>query len=266
MTLPSLQDPQSIIQLDEARRFWEAVETYTDRKLDRNILRDLRASIESIRHKLNVIRYNAGLIQTLSEDDYAEFITPLFQLPFSMAHYQDRCIFEMRNQLEFRLFMTLFLENLSAAAFSLQDVCAHLIKDLFAMSFPDPSGITYKNVTKQIDSLGYTTLHNVLMRYRVTTRSGTAAADQVDWIDPLEQIRHRMTHRPITDILRINSDGNLFIASGDPFLVHERFFVSGNAENLKTFAERCYLGLAEFVAELYEQLIIEVNNARTVPV
>lgn len=225
MSIPSLQDPQPIIQLDEARRFWETVEAYTDRKIDRNILRDLRASIESIRHKLNVIRYNVGLIQTLSEDDYAEFITPLFQPRISMAHYQDRCIFDMRNQPEFRLFMTLFLENFSTAAFSLQDVCAHLLKDLFAITFSNPSDITYKNAIQKIDSMGYTTLHSLLMRYRAASRSGNAAANQVDWIDPLEKIRHRMTHRPITDILRIDSDGNLFIPSGDTFLVHESFLV-----------------------------------------
>jgi hypothetical protein len=37
----------------------------------------------------------------------------------------------MHNQNEYRLFLTLFVENFSAASFSLFDVCGYLIRHMF---------------------------------------------------------------------------------------------------------------------------------------
>lgn len=272
MPTHGLQVPETIIQLDAARRFWEAVENYTHPRINRNVRMDLRASVESIRHKLNVIRCNAVLIQSLQEEDYAEFITPLFpaQARESSAEFQHLCKFKMQDQHEYRLVLTTLLENLSAAAFSLLDVCAHLLKELFNLPFLSSRGrpikVSYKKALDETALQGYATLHNFLVKYRATPPRGTPAPTLVDWIDPLEKIRHQMTHRPITDILHTDSGGNLFTPMGNSFLINANFFHSRRAENIKDFTKRCYEGLEEFVIQLYEQLIIEVNNAGTVPV
>lgn len=267
MAVHDLNAPDTIVQLAAANDFWAAVDSVTDRRVDRNIRRDILASFKSLNHKLNAIRYNAALIQTLSEDDYADFIHPPHQgyASNSNVQFQHLCTLEMHNRYEYHFILTSLVENLSAAAFSLFDVSAHLLNDVFDLQIPGK--INYKKALQNSALQGYATLHDYLLRHCATPYSPmTPSPNLVNWVGPLEQVRHRMTHRQITDILRSDNDGNLTMPDNNRFLVNENFFPSSQAENLKTFAERCYVGLVEFVTKLYEQLIDKINNAGTVPV
>jgi hypothetical protein len=140
MALYGLGSNQTIIIPDQARPFLSKVK---DKTTDRVRLRKIEAEVNSIQHKLNVIRYHAGLIQTLSEKDYGEFLYREQESDkLSYADYQDRCVFTMGNKHEFALFVTLFIETLAAGSFSLFDICAHLLTDIFDLTAVPPSPFT----------------------------------------------------------------------------------------------------------------------------
>jgi hypothetical protein len=224
---------------------------------------------------LNVIRYNAGLIQTVSESDFYEFRTES-SIKSSYAYYQDRCMFEMRNKHEYALFLTLFIENLSAASFSLFDVSAHLLKDIFDLPLPRQNidgritaDISYKNALQENKlSNGFPALYNFLYRYRATSRSGNASPDQVSWIDPLETIRHHITHQPVTNIVKWEATGDLHTTENAVgfFINHDFFNNQPRGDELKMFAEKCFDGIEEFVDQLFQHLTVEVNNSGFVPI
>ena len=266
MSLYGLRTQQSIIDVESARHFWEEVERFTDERRDRVIRHNLRATIESMRHKLNIMRYNAGLIQELSEDDYTKFSNPLFpDRPFvSTITYQDRCLFEMHNNFEYRLFLTLFVENFSAASFSLFDVCGYLLSHLF--SLPTSHDVSYKTTLDSSKIQGYTALYDFLYRYRPTTRSGNASPNQVNWIDPLSKLRNHLTHQPITNIFRADTDNDVYNPTIRAFLINKSLFNQQQDKELKAFVEECFDGTEDFVSQLYERLIIEIQTARSVPI
>jgi hypothetical protein len=274
MALYGLGSNQPIIIPDQVSPFLSIVK---DKTTDRARLKKIEAEVNSIQHKLNVIRYQAGLIQTLSENDYGEFIyREQNSGKLSYADYQDRCLFTMSNKHEYALFLTLFIETLSAGAFSLFDICAHLITDIFDLPLPrSTSGgnrtidISYKQVLQESKlSQDFSGLYNFLYRYRATSQNGNASPDQVPWIDPLEAIRHKITHKPITDIVNWKGDVSVYgTEETAEFFIHNNFFRNQpNGDNLKSFAEKCFDGIEEFVDELFQKLIVEVDNNGFVPI
>jgi hypothetical protein len=260
-----LDTPHPIIYVESEQIFWDEVRKYTHERHDRDLRQNIRGTIESVRHKLNIVRYSAGLIQTLSEDDYAELKTPLFpsRPQVSTAKYQDRCTFEMHNQNEYRLFLTLFVENFSAASFSLFDVCGYLIRHMFSQ----PTNVTKINYWNSVELIqGYPTTYEFLCRYKTTYKNVTPL-NQVSWIDPLNELRNRMTHRPITDIFHENRSKSIYSPTIESFLLDRAIF--GNQqqdEELKAFVKTCFDGLEDFVSQLYECLIFEIQIAQAVPI
>ena len=272
MTLYGLDSNQTIIVPDQASIFLSTVQSNTR---DRPRLKKIEAEVNSIQHKLNVIRYHAGLIQALCEKDYGEFLyTANVSGKISYADYQDRCLFSMHNKHEYSLFLTLFIETLSAGSFSLFDICAHLITDLFDLPLPRPTrsgsiiDISYKKVLEENKLQNFTDLYDFLYQYRATSRTGNASPNQVSWIDPLEAIRHKITHKPITDILIWKGDAGVYSSEETAeFLIHDDFFTNQpNGDELKTFAKKCFDGIEKFVDELFQKLVIEVNNNGFVPI
>jgi len=252
--------------VESEQNFWVEVEKHTHGRHYRDLRQNIKGTIESVRHKLNIVRYSAGLIQTLSEDDYAEFKTPLFpsKLKISTAKYQDRCTFEMHNQNEYRLFLTLFVENFSAASFSLFDVCGYLIRYLVSES-TDGTQIAYWNSVDLVK--GYPQLYKFLCKYK-TTYKNTPPPNQVDWIDPLNKLRNHMTHRPITEIFHEKSPNNkIYNQTIESFLLDRTIF--GNQqkdEELKAFVKTCFDGIEDFVSQFYEHLINEIQAVQAVPI
>lgn len=260
-----LDAPSPIIEVESAPVFWDAVKQHTHERFDRDLRQNIRATIETIRHKLNIVRYSAGLIQTLSEADYAELKTPLFPdvIHTTQATYQDRCTYKMHNQSEYRLFLTLFVENFSAASFSLFDVSGYLIRYMFSQT-TNGTRINYWNSVDLIQ--GYPVLYDFLCRYK-TTHQNTTPLNQVNWIDPLNMLRNQMTHRPITDIFRENRNNRVYNPTIESFLLDRGIF--GNQqqdEELKAFVKTCYEGLEDFVSQLYEHLIDEIQTSQIVPI
>ena len=260
-----LNAPLPIIYVESAKMFWQEVEQYTHERHDRDLRRNIRGTVESVRHKLNIVRYNAGLIQTLCENDYAAFKTPLFpdMHRVSKAVYQNRCTFEMHDQNEYRLFLTLFVENFSAASFSLFDVCGYLIRYMFHQ----PTHGTRINYWNSVDLIqGYPAIYDFLCRYK-TTYQNNIPPNQVNWIDPLNELRNRMTHRPITDIFRENRSGSVYDPTMESFMLDGAIFGHQRQdEELKAFAKTCFEGLEDFVCQLYEHLVVEIQTAQTVPI
>lgn len=273
MALYGLESNQTIIVPDQASVFLSTVSSKT---MDRPRLKKIEAEVNSIQHKLNVIRYHAGLIQTLSENDFGLFLYSASNVDkMSYASYQDRCIFTMNNEQEYALFLTLFIETMSAGAFSLFDVCAHLITNIFDLPLPRQTrsgtatiDISYKKVLEESKVQSFTDLYDFLCQYRATSRSGNASQNQVSWIDPLEAIRHKITHKPITDIVIWNGVADVYSPDKTAeFLVHKDFFTNQpNGDELKSFARKCFDGIEEFVDELFRKLIAEINNHGSVPI
>jgi hypothetical protein len=222
----------------------------------------------SIEHKLNIVRYNAGLIQGLSEDDYLRFrhfhLLDADALSVDVS-YKDRCRFTMTDIKEYRLFFTFFVETFAAASFSLLDVCAYLLKAIYDLQFTDNNGrerrVSFVNALKETN-LQSRAIYNFLIAYK------PGEANSVPWIQPLKKIRNKTTHSIITDICRLPPDsGNLY----DPpqlqqFLIYEEFFPNETDETkLKEFVEGCFEGLESFVEELYDKLYQEVKGTRALP-
>lgn len=274
MALYGLDTNQTIIIPDQVSPFLSIVK---DKTTDRALQKKIEAEINSIQHKLNVIRYQAGLIQTLSETDYGKFIYSEHISDWdSFVEYQNRCLFLMSNRHEYALFLTLFIETLAAESFSLFDICAHLLVDIFDLPLPRSTSsgnrtieISYKQVLQENKlKIDFSELYNFLYQYRATSEAGNASPNQVSWINPLEAIRHKITHKPITDIVIWKGGGSVYGAEKTAeFFIHNDFFSNQpDGDELKAFAEKCFDGIEGFVDELFQKLIVEIDNRGFVPI
>ncbi len=270
MTLRGLHSKETILVPTNAEPLLAKINDVASSRQKRRLVKDIEKSMLSIEHKLNIVRYNAGLIQDLNTEDYLRFrhrglYTSMGDLSAN-ASYKERCRFTMTDIKEYRLFFTFFVETFAAAAFSLLDVCAYLLKHLYDLQFVDnkgkPRNVTYVNALKE-PKLCSTAIHNFLTAYK------PGESNSVPWIEPLKGIRNKTTHSIITDICRLSPDSeNLY----DPpkqqeFLIYKEFFPAGQTDEtkLKEFVEECFDGLEEFVEKLYDELRKEVASAKALP-
>ncbi len=264
-----------MIDTSTATAFWTEVENKTSGSSGRRLRKDIKKSADSIEHKLNAIRYNAGLIQCMSEHDYLRHINhylyPEIPLIESTIVYQNRCTFLMQNGAEYRMFLTLFVESFAAATFSLLEVCAYLLKDIYSLPFLANNGrtsirVSYKNALIELNRLAKSpTLYSFLLKYKANE------LNNVNWINPLEEVRNRTTHRPITDICRLptqSEDGNIYYDAptvNDFLLSNDIFGGTVTDEKLKVFVENCFNGIEQFVEDLYAQLTLEIMSSSSLP-
>ncbi|MCI0564901.1 MAG: hypothetical protein L0332_31875 [Chloroflexi bacterium] len=248
--------------------FLHAVETYASSPRQRE---DIENSVYSIDHKLNIVRYNAGLIQEMNAEDFRKHRYKLFDttdLPRT-AQYKQRCIFRMHDYDDYVLFLTFFLEAMTGASFSLLDVCGHLLKDMYDLNLPrtevTSSGksrsiqISFANVTDDLQTRA-TTTYNFLMQYRPGNPSS------VLWIKPLKDIRNATTHQQITRICRYVEDSSLhFSPDLQELRLNQDFFTPPRDVVLKEFVEECFNGLEDFVTELYDRLRQALETDHTIP-
>lgn len=267
-----LHSNHPIIDVSTVAAFWTEVESRTLDSNGRRLRKSIQKSVVSIQHKLNIIRYNAGLIHYMIEKDYLRLAYRHLYSSVELANidsttmYQDRCMYFMQNDAEYRMFLTFFLESFAAASFSLFDVCAHLLDDLFSLELPRPRGVDYAAALRQSKLKdGYGDLHAFLCRY------SPGQTDRVDWVKPLNEVRNRTTHRPITDVWRVprpSEDGNPFddsIAIQEFVLYEDIFEGACTDKRLKKFVENCFDGIEHFVEELYARLTAEIKASPSLP-
>ena len=266
-----LHSNHPIIDTSTAAPFWVAVENKTSGRSGRRLHGDIKKSVDSIQHKLNIVRYNAGLIQDMTEKDYLRFANRHLYSEAELknidatAMYQNRCMFLMQDDAEYRMFLMLFVESFAAASFSLLEVCAYLLKDIYSLPFLTSSGknirVSYKNALQESKlKLTSPTLYSFLLQFKAKE------TNNVSWIDPLEEVRHRTTHRPITDVCRLptqSGDGNLYydLPTINDFLLNDDIFSGTTDEKLKVFVEVCFDGIEQFVEELYARLTSEIQSS-----
>lgn len=228
-------------------------------------------SVRSLDHKLNVVRYNAGLIQEMNAEDFKKHRDKLFSdmdLP-RMVQYQQRCAFKVHDYDDYVLFLTFFLEAMTAASFSLFDVCGHLLKEMYNLSLPrtepTPSGrrrdikISYINVVHDLETRS-PALFAFLRRYLPDD------PNMVSWIKPLKRIRNATTHEQITRICRYVEDSSLhFHPDVQELRLNQHFFDPPQEVALKIFAEECFNELEDFVTELYEKLRQTLDTDKSIP-
>ena len=270
MALSGLHRTETILVPSNAELLLTKINDLATDRQKRTLVGNIEKSMISIEHKLNIVRYNAGLIQNLNEEDYLRFrYHHLYSNTTTLSadvSYKDRCQFTMTDIKEYRLFFTFFVETFAAAAFSLLDVCAYLLKDLYDLQFTDNNGnrrnVSFINALKEPKLRSSRTIFNLLTAYKPNQ------SNSVTWIKPLKEIRNKTTHGIITDICRLPPDpGNLY----DPlqlheFLIYEEFFPNQTDETkLKDFVEECFDGLENFVEEFYDILRLEVNTAGVLP-
>ena len=274
MMLQGLYSSQTIIIPQNSNTFLQEVDNIAlQNRAAHRRAKPIQNSVISIQHKLNVVRYNAGLIQNLDERDYLRFINlylfPEVQNFVSSATFANRCTFEMTSDAEYRMFLTFFMESFAAAAFSLLDVVAHLLKEIYDLQFVNRQGnsinVTFINTLKESKIVGNSNLHSFLLKYKPGT------TNSVSWIKSLKEIRNRTTHRPITDVCRLprpSSDGNLYEDHPDvnEFLLYDDVFDSTTNEPLKAYVEKCFDGLEEFVEDLYDLLSREIRTSGSLPI
>jgi hypothetical protein len=158
------------------------------------------------------------------------------------------------------LYLALFLETFAATAFSLLDVTAHLLRDLYQIPNLTPENTAFSKILPAMQSK---MIHPFLIQY------APGNPTSVYWIKPLKEIRNRTTHRPITDVCEAESRRRNSVFRSMPEV--KGFFyldptIFGGVDILLTdFVTQVYDGLEEFVEDLYDHLrqaIIQTNMTK----
>lgn len=247
--------------------FLTAVEQYANSRQKTTI----ENSVRSLDHKLNIVRYNVGLVQEMGAEDFKKHRDQLFSttdLPRTVQ-YQQRCTFRVHDYDDYVLFLTFFLEALTAASFSLFDVCGHLLKEMYDLNLPrtetSSSGrrreikTSYINVVRELDTRSPSL--STFLRLYIPDEP-----NMVSWIKPLKRIRNATTHQQITRICRYVEDSSLhFHPDIQELRLSQDFFDPPQEVVLKIFAVECFNGLEDFVTELYERLRQALETDRTIP-
>lgn len=254
----------TVITSENAKYLRAALGSVATDRQKRTLLLKIEQNILSIEHKLNIMRYQNGLIQELDpsafqcfrlQDTLREKRKEPHDCEESKVGFLNRCSFTMTNTDEYRLFFSLFLDTFAAASFSILDLVGQLLKNLYDLQMEDHQ-VSYKAVLKKDRIKQHSDLYEFLARYLTTE------THKVDWIEPLQKIRNIMTHRTITDICQLSSP---MYQGTDEFLIKEEFSTPDSRRELKKFVERCYSEYEKFVEELFNQLKLQVETYQRLP-
>lgn len=219
---------------------------------------DLKRSIASARHKLNIVMYQAALICEVNTDDFQRLKVAADegQLPSNPSHIEYKgCSYDLQDFYHYRLLLSFFLESFAAANFSLLDVIGRLLNDLYDLG-RQADRTSYKRAVDDIlqrRSGSSDPVLQLLSRYYVRLNDPSMPT----WMPPLEEMRHRTTHRPITDICFVHSQSTLYPeidGSTAAFYLNRDLFSSADDVLLCKFVEEVFEGIQLFVEELYDLL------------
>ena len=232
------------------RLFLESLQKHIDPRK----LRPIEPYVFSIDHKLNVARYNAGLIQSLHPRDYDKhYLKKDYKVKASRirtkVEYSKRCVYYAYDWDQYALGALTFVESFAAAAFSLFDSSGYLLKEMYNLPI-SPEAVNFFEATEKIKG-GNPHMYSFLANYRLDDLACHP------WFKTLKELRNHTTHAQVTDILKLETpmpphsqeirlNGKSIKAKDDPIL--------------REFVEECFLGLEEYVDQLYLNLARQVEE------
>ncbi|SRR5712692_4817279 len=244
---------------------------------DRDYL-NINKSVLSIQQKLNVAMYQAALIYKLDPNHFTLF--EMFReqstrdLKFSNLNYKI-CSYSMGDINEYLLALTFFIDTFAATTFSLFDVSGSLLNQLYKLKLNEDEVSFYKAL-KELQMQGSIDVNDNVFRllcsYSLSPRepaySSATPLYNIAWLEPLKTIRHRTTHRPITDICDFALRGDVHsVHSGDipktEFFLNEKLYPD---KKLRDFVKEVFDGIEEFVEDLYFYLREAVQRSTGLPI
>lgn len=260
--------PETVLLPQRAEALLIELRTQLPTGLHKRVIDEsIQKSILSVAHKLTVAMYQAALICDIRSDYFVLFREidrhSLSDSRTLQATYKG-CSYSMSNIHEYRLFLTFFIETFAATVFSLFDVCAHLINELYGFGLSERD-ISFKKVLEELKKKyadRSDAVYDLLRQYR--TKDPTCR----NWVEPLEGIRNRTTHRPITDICRFETQGDLYTADAPTdFFLNQNLLPSGTTNiKLCDFVQEVFAQLEQFIDDLYEQLRLGVERTGGLPI
>lgn len=264
-----LPDPLGIPDLvfvpQNETSFLKAVEEAANERQKRLLVVDIKKSVASIRHKLNIVMYQTALICKINTQDFQDFksFADNNQHPSKKSHVEYKgCSYDMEDLQHYRFIVGFFVETFAAASFSLLDVCGRLLNDLYALGRKETETsfkVAYKDLIKEKNKQNNPdAVFQFITKYYLAKQVDDRSSDMPAWLPPLEEIRHRTTHRPITDVCVIRSYSSLYPeidGSETAFFLNRDLFASSSGEVLlRDFVQQAFRGMQEFVEELYDLL------------
>jgi len=242
---------------------------------------NIRKSILSIQHKLNVAMYQAALVHRLNPNHYAlfgEFPDPtLRDIKFSDISYKI-CAYSMGNIDEYRLALAFFIETFAATIFSLLDVSGNLINQLYMLNIKEDD-VSFHTALLQLQRQGRIASNDDIFRLlcsyslssRETNYASTTPLRDITWLKPIKEIRNRTTHRPITDVCDFITRGDVHSTHSqeDPqreFLLSQNVYPEHPYKKLRDFTKEVFEGIEEFVEDLYFYLKEAVLRSSSLPI
>ncbi|MDQ2996625.1 MAG: hypothetical protein M3R61_06160, partial [Chloroflexota bacterium] len=200
-------------------------------------------------------------------DEYPDIATR--DVKTTYAIYK-RCLFYMDDIEEYRLFLSFFIESYSAMSLSLLDVSSHLINDIYHFGLSSDT-LNFGNIIETYkQKRTCDDFYDFLMLHKANKKGKTQHANHT-WIDPLAEIRHSTTHRPITDICdTVFSKRKSIYAQireqRTEFILNQDLFPAGTKDvRLSDFVKETFVGLQQFVGELYDRLSQAINRTGGLP-
>ncbi len=262
---PPLDIPDLVLVPQNETSFLKAVEDAANDRQKRLLVVDVKKSVASIRHKLNIVMYQAALICKVNSQDFQDFksLADNNQRPSKKSHVDYKgCSYDMEDLHHYRLLVGFFIETFAAANFSLLDVCGRLLNDLYNLGRPATETsfkLAYKDLLeKKGKKNNPDAIFQLITKYYLARQVANRSPDMPVWLSPLEEVRHRTTHRPITDVCVIRSNSSLYPEIHDSeaafFLNRDLFASPGGEVLLNDFVRQVFQGMQEFVEEFYELL------------
>ncbi len=272
--LRGIDFPDRILVPLNADGLLNEIQAVTNQRQKDSIVREIHKSIISIQHKLNVAFYQAVLIRALKTDDYTSFKLYPGKLPSSVASHKIFA-YTMLNVDEYRLVLTFLIETFAATVFSLFDVSGSLINNLYQLNLKEDD-VDFKKAIWELQKQNRIDPNDDVLRLLFSYYSwkiepayiDTIPLRDVTWMKPLKEVRHRTTHRPITDVCEIMRPEdiypNLYQAIPETifFLYHD---ISQNTR-LFDFVKEVFEGVELFVEELYSYLIQATQQSGNLPI
>ncbi len=266
--------PDLLLTPENESIFERSIESFANpAQLRRGLVVDLKKSTATIRHKINVLIYEAALICLINPQDFQDFKTfsDIPQIPprESKVDYKG-WTYNLRDFYHYRLAVSLFVETLAASAFSLFDVFGRLINDLYDLGM-NAEATSFKKAHNELTKRrgnNSDVVVQYLDNYRLPKQGQALQPNTPSWLPPLEEIRHRTTHRPITDICVVRSQTSMYPEiepAATTFFLAADLFSSATEFPLCDFVREVSDGVQIFVGELYDLLRYEVERQQQLP-
>lgn len=267
-----LTDPTLVIEPTNEKDFITTLDSVANPRQKTLLVEDIKQSVISARHKLNIVMYQAALLSEINTDDFHRLKVAADEnrLPMSTSHVEYKgCSYDLRDFYHYRLMLSFFVESFAAANFSLFDVIGRLVNDLYSLG---KTRTSYKGAVEDLKKRKGSN-PDAVMQLLHRHHAGLNDPHMPTWLLPLEELRNRTTHRLITDICYIRSEMPLYpesAKSAAAFYLNRNLFStpSGSAPTdvlLSQFAEQVFIDIQSFIEELYDLLRQAIVHQGSLP-